>query len=193
MQNDSHMSNTPATSTLTSTNTNMSTTHMSQTTPTVATSKVVLTHPMSKAFVASALTSEKVHVTFRSEPTPAAEHKGRKLVKVTSGIYASGINYADLPAVKQAIENGERGEVQSPSGAEWVIFPLVLRSLKTGKEQVRLTKTDAKPTTTYLVDDVAVSREHFESFLVRSARSGNKPASPVFNVNAENVISVVAV
>lgn len=189
MQNTSHMTTTPST---TSTTHTMSTTHMSQSTPTVATSKVVLTQPMSKAFVAAALTSEKVHVTYKSEPTPAAEHKGRKLVKVTSGTYLSGINYAELPAIKQAIESGERGEVQSLSGAEWIIFPLVIRSLKTGKEQVRLTFSDERSTTTYFVDDVAVSKEHFESFLVQSKRSGYKPASPVFNVNAENIISVVA-
>lgn len=190
MQNASHMSNTPATSTLTSTNTTMSTTHMSQTTSTVATSKVVLTHPMSKAFVAAALTAERLSVVYKSEPTPAAEHKDRKLVKVTSGTYLSGINYAELPSVKEAIEKGERGEVQPLSGAEWVIFPLVVRSLKTGKEQVRLTLSGEKSTTTYFVDGVAVSKEHFESFLVQSKRSGYKPASPVFNVASENVISV---
>lgn len=160
---------------------------------TTTTSKVVLSTHQAKAFVAAALTSEKVFVSYKSEPTPAAEHKDRKLVKTTSGVFLSGINYAELPAIKQAIEKGERGEVQSPNGAEWVVFPLVLRSLKTGKEQVRLTFGDEKPASTFEVDGVRVSKEHFESFLVQSKRSGSRPFSPVFNVSAENILTVVPV
>jgi hypothetical protein len=163
---------------------------METTTTTGMTSKVILSHPNTKAFVAAALTSAKVAVTYKSEPTPAAEHKDVKLLKVTSGIYLSGIDFSEIPAIKNAIESGERGEVQSPSGAEWVIFPLVLRSLKSGKEQVRLTHSDERSTTTYFVNDVAVSKEHLESFLVASKRSGYKASSPVFNIASENIISV---
>ena len=158
----------------------------------VPTSKVVLSNPMSKAFVAAAISAPKVHVTFKSEPAPAAEHKGRKLVKVTSGIYLSGVNYAEIPAVKNAIEKGERGPVEPLKGGEWVIFPLVMVN-KEGKEKVRLTFGPDKSSVHYTVDDVPVSKEHFESFLVKSKRSGYKSPSPVFDIFAENIISVVGV
>ena len=53
-----------------------------------------------------------VKAYWKSNPSPAAAHKKTVVLeKVTAGVVRAGINYANLSAVKDAIEAGERGEV----------------------------------------------------------------------------------
>lgn len=146
----------------------------------------------SKAFV-EACNSRKgqfITLAFKSEPKPSKDSKGKVLVKETKGIFRTGINYANLSPVKEAIEAGERGEVGSLPWGEWAVFPLVI--VNGDKQYLRITTSPFhRPSVRYSVDGVEVSKEHFESHLSPSNRSKpeDKPVL-VFNINSENLVSV---
>lgn len=127
-------------------------------------------------------------VTFKSNPKPAADFKGVTLEKVTTGVFRSGVNFANLTSVKDGIANGERGEVQPLAWGEWVNFPFVIAHK--GERFLRLTTVKgAKSKSTFKVNGVEVSRDEFESFLVPSARSGAKTPTEVFNIKEANLVS----
>ena len=148
--------------------------------------------PNASAFV-EACKSRKgqfIELTYKSNPKPAASFKERVLEKVSTGIFRTGINYANLSPVKEAIADGLRGEVQPlPKGQEWLVFPFVIKAEK--GELLRITTSPAhRPSVVYKVDGVEVSKENFESFLIPSALK--KPSAPllVFTIKAENLIKV---
>ncbi len=127
-------------------------------------------------------------VTFKSNPKPAAEFKGVVLEKVTTGVFRSGVNFANLTSVKEGIANNERGEVQPLAWGEWVNFPFVIAHK--GERFLRLTTVNgAKSKSTFKVNGVEVNRDEFEKFLVPSARSGAKAATEVFNIKESNLVS----
>jgi hypothetical protein len=163
-------------------------------TPTPTTKKnqmTNLTNAKSIAFV-EACNSRKgqfIDLSFTSSPSPSKEYKGKVLTKMTKGIFRTGINFANLKAVKVGIEAGERGEVQSLPWGDWAVFPLVITNK--GNEYLRITVSPAhKPTSTFFVDGVEVSKEHFESHLPPSARKPSETPTLVFNIQADNLISV---
>lgn len=146
----------------------------------------------SKAFV-DACNSRKgqfIELSFKSEPKPNKDNKGKVLVKETKGIFRTGINYANLSPIKEAIEAGERGEVGSLPWGKWAVFPLVI--VNGEKEYLRITTSPFhRPAVRYSVDGVEVSKEHFESLLPASQRSKPDEAPVlVFNINADNLVSV---
>lgn len=151
-----------------------------------------LTHPNSKAFV-EACNNRKgqfIELTFRSTPAPNKDNKGKALLKETTGIYRTGINFANLSPVKQAIEAGEREEVGSLPWGAWSVFPLVI--VNGEKEYLRITISPFhRPSVRYSVDGVEVSKEHFESNLPPSKRSNpeDKPVL-IFNIEAGNLVGV---
>jgi hypothetical protein len=127
-------------------------------------------------------------VTFKSNPTPAAAFKGTLLEKTTTGVFRSGVNFANLSSVKEGIANNERGEVQPLAWGEWVNFPFVIAHK--GERFLRLTTVNgAKSKSTFKVNGVEVTRDEFESFLVPSARSGAKAPTEVFNIRESNLVS----
>lgn len=65
-----------------------------------------------------------VKASWKSNPKPAAAHKGVLLEKHTVAVVQAGVNYANLSAVKDAIEDGERGEVQELPWGKWYRDPL---------------------------------------------------------------------
>lgn len=163
-------------------------------TPTPTTKKnqmTNLTNAKSIAFV-EACNSRKgqfIDLSFTSSPSPSKEYKGKVLTKMTKGIFRTGINFANLKAVKVGIEAGERGEVQSLPWGDWAVFPLVITNK--GNEYLRITVSPShKPTSTFFVDGVEVSKEHFESHLTPSARKPSETPTLVFNIQADNLISV---
>lgn len=151
-----------------------------------------LNNDNSRSFV-EACNSRKgqfVELSFRSRPAPSKDSKGKVLEKTTTGIFRTGINYANLSPIKTAIEAGERGEVGSLPWGAWVVFPLVIANK--GKEYLRITTSPFhRPSVRYSVDGVEVSKEHFESHLSPSNRSkpDDKPAL-VFNIDADNLLKV---
>jgi hypothetical protein len=138
------------------------------------------------AFLAAA--GQFASVTFKSTPTPAAKFKGVMLEKTTTGVFRSGVNFANLTSVKEGIANSERGEVQSLSWGEWVNFPFVIAHK--GERFLRLTTVNGvKSKSTFKVNGVEVSKDEFEQFLVPSARSENKTPTEVFNIKESNLVS----
>jgi hypothetical protein len=151
-----------------------------------------LNNDNSRSFV-EACNSRKgqfVELSFRSLPTPSKEFKGVVLEKTTTGIFRTGINYANLSPVKTAIEAGERGAVGSLPWGEWAVFPLVI--VNKGKEYLRITTSPFhRPSVRYSVNGVEVSKEHFESHLSPSKRSQPQDEPTlVFNIEAGNLLGV---
>lgn len=133
-----------------------------------------------------------IKLDYKSNPSPKAEFKGTVLEKLTSGIFRTGVDFSNLTAVKEAIENKERGEVQSlPAGQSWAVFPFVINTAK-GGELLRITVAKGQyPTVVYKANGVAVSKENFESYLPKSKQSDpNREPLLVFTIKSENLISV---
>ena len=166
----------------TASNTNLSLTHthaMQNATPN-ATNNVI------NAFLAAA--GQFASVTFKSNPTPAAKFKGTVLEKTTTGVFRSGVNFANLSSTKAEFASGERTEVQPLAWGEWVQFPFVIAHK--GERFLRLTTVNGvKSKSTFKVNGVEVSRDEFESFLVPSARSSAKTPTEVFNIKEANLVS----
>ena len=132
---------------------------------------------------------------WQSFPTPAAEFKGHTLKKITRGVVRIGAEYQNLAPVKEAIENGERGEIQPPSGKVWETYPYILRGIKDPSQRYLQVAGNTggkiqRPSSEYFVDEVATSKESFESMLRPSDRSGNRPAPLVFTLKVENILGI---
>jgi len=138
------------------------------------------------AFLSSA--GQFASVTFKSNPKPAAEFKGVVLEKTTTGVFRSGVNFANLGSTKAEFASGERTEVQPLAWGEWVQFPFVIANK--GERFLRLTTVKGvKSKSTFTVNGKEVSRDEFESFLVPSARSSAKAPTEVFNIKEANLVS----
>jgi len=152
-------------------------------------------HPNAKLFVDTVTghAGQFIQVSWASQPKPKAEFKDTVLRKVTDGIFRTGIDYSQIGVIKNAIEAGERGKVQSlPKGQDWVIFPHVIET-KNGNLLALTTCEGQKSKVQYFVNGEEVSKENFESYLVPSALK--KPETPLvrFTIKAENLISVKGV
>lgn len=144
------------------------------------------TNNVINAFLAAA--GQFASVTFKSNPKPAAAFKGVTLEKVTTGVFRSGVNFANLASTKAEFESGERTEVQPLAWGSWEQFPFVIAHK--GERFLRLTTVNGvKSKSTFKVNGVEVSRDEFEQFLVPSARSDAKTATEVFNIKESNLVS----
>jgi hypothetical protein len=137
-----------------------------------------------------------IRLRYKSVPTSTLSASSRKagvmLEKETEGVFRTGVNYANLSAVKEAIEAEERGEVQPlPKGQTWAVFPWVIKTDK-GGELLRITVAEGQfPKVVYKVNGVEVSKENYESHLVASARSKERDEPLlVFTIKSENLLSV---
>jgi hypothetical protein len=120
---------------------------------------------------------------WQSEPKPLAAHKGKVLRKTSNATVRTGVSYANLGSVKEAIANGERDEVGSLPWGEWAYFPYVITHK--GSEYVRLTLTEGCPITSlYEVDGAEVDASTFYSMLPK--QSGERPA--VLTVKVANLV-----
>ena len=141
-----------------------------------------------------------VKVYWKSNPSPAAAHKknGVILEKVTNAVVRAGIDFANLSSVKEGIENGERGEVQSLPWGEYLVFPYLIKHRSKGSDTdtiyVRLYPSVANtPKVKYFVNGVSVAKEEFASYLTASEASkllhpeDNKPVE-CFTIKQENIL-----
>lgn len=127
-------------------------------------------------------------VTFKSNPKPAAAFKGVVLEKVTTGVFRSGVNFANLSSTQAEFASGERTEVQPLAWGSWESFPFVITHK--GERFLRLTTVNGvKSKSTFKVNGVEVSKDEFEQFLVPSARSDAKTPTEVFNIKEANLVS----
>ncbi len=135
-------------------------------------------------------------LVWQSFPTPAAEFKGHTLQKITTGVVRVGAEYQNLAPVKEAIESGERGAIQPPSGKVWETYPYVLRGIKDPDQRYLQVAYPTggkiqRSTSEYFVDGVATTKEAFESMLRPSDRSGygNKPRL-TWTIKLENILGI---
>jgi len=146
-----------------------------------------------------------VKAIWKSNPTPAAVHKkaGIILEKRNSAVVRSGINFANLSAVKLAVENNERDPVSELPFGKWHVdsegnslFPYVISHTPKGSDEevlyIRLYPTDSKANTLYYVNGKSVDKETFATYLTPSDRKkmtdGEAPLC--FTVKKDNIIGV---
>lgn len=129
-----------------------------------------------------------VSASWQSLPKPLAAHKGKVLRKVSKAVVRTGVSFANLASVKNAIEAGERGEVGSlPDWQEWVKFPFLLRHKGNGTEYLRITLLpDTKVESVLTVDDIEVDAKTFYSMLPK--QSGERP--DILSIKIENILSI---
>jgi hypothetical protein len=132
-----------------------------------------------------------ISATFRSEKKPAAIHKGTILEKRIEGVFRAGIDFGNLGSVKDGIEKGERGEVQSLPFGEWEKFPYLIKHKET--QYVRLYPTkNCVLKVQYLVNGVESTKENFLSFLTPSdkAKAENGERPECITVKVSNLIKL---
>lgn len=146
-----------------------------------------------------------VKVSWRSNPTPAAAYKkdGVVLEKHTTGVVRAGINYANLSAVKQGIEDGERGEVQELPWGQWKVdengkslFPYIIEHKD--EEYIRLYPSEGnnhRCISTFYVNGEPVDKEDFAKYLTPSESKkllepteDDKPLC--FTIKAKNILGI---
>jgi len=89
-----------------------------------------------------------VRVEYKTTVKLAAKHKDISVIKHVSGIFRTGIDYANKVNVINAIASGERGPVQTLPWGEWAEFPWIIAHK--GAEYVRLYPVASQaPTTRY--------------------------------------------
>jgi len=130
-----------------------------------------------------------VRVVWKSDVKPAAIHKDKVLEKRTSAVVRSGVNFANLSAVKEGIANDERGEVQELPWGQWLSFPYVIEHKDT--LYLRMYPSDTKSTTVYYVNGETVDKSDFIALLTpsESKKITEGVAPPCFNVKRDNIIS----
>lgn len=147
-------------------------------------------------------TGQFLTVTFESQKNPAAAHKGRTLVKRTTGVFRAGVQFANLGAVKEGIEAGERGEVEPLPWGKWVQYPYIISHK--GEYYIRLYPPfvrdhhgDLVPhwrpgqiRVEYTVDGNPATKDEFNSFLTPSEARASGEVPQCFTVKARNVISI---
>ena len=134
-------------------------------------------------------TGQFVKVSFKSTKKPAAAFKGTELIKVSSGVFRSGIDFSNLSSVKDGIANGERNEVGSLPWGEWVSFPYLIAHK--GEQYVRLyPSVGHKVEVKFFVNGKEVSKDEFNDFLTPSAAKPSAEAIECFTVKASNILTV---
>jgi hypothetical protein len=135
-----------------------------------------------------------IAVHFESVKKPAAAFKAHSLRKEVKGAFRAGIDFSNLSVVKEGIANGERGEVQKLPWGEWVNFPYQIDHKDKSYFRFYLPTGGAiqRPKVEYFVDDKAVAKDEFASYLTNSERDKmySEDRDPCFVVNADNIFSI---
>jgi len=132
-----------------------------------------------------------VSLITKSEVKPAASYRNVRLEKVITNKYRAGIEFRNLKAVKDAIESGERGEIQPLRWGKWKQYPYIIEHK--GKEYVRLypaTNSDSGISVTYKVDGKEVSRGEFNAYLVPSAVEKQGETPECFYIAVDNILGI---
>lgn len=76
------------------------------------------------------------------------------------------------------------------NGMEWVVYPYILKSVKSGKEYLRLeTAKNTRFETVYTMNGKVVTKEEIEPYLLASEKSkGEIPT--VMNIGIENITDI---
>ena len=129
-------------------------------------------------------------LTWMTAPKPAAAHKGRTLVKQTTMVCRTGVEYSAIATV--ALRLSEQGrapeDLELPWG-EWAVYPYLI--VHKGEEYLRVSPAvGARPRSTYTVDGAEVDAETFYGFLPPSARpKAGEPGPEVLTIKVGNLIA----
>lgn len=92
-----------------------------------------------------------IRVNYVTNVKPRAANKDVTITKHVSGIFRTGIDYANKASVREAIESGDRGEVQELPWGVWAEFPWII--VHNAQEYLRLYPVESViPTTRYEVE-----------------------------------------
>ena len=138
-----------------------------------------------------------VKVSWKSNPTPAAAYKKDVVLeKQTTGVVRAGINYANLSAVKQGIEDGDRGPVEELPWGQWKTFPYIIEHKDV--EYIRLYPSEGnnhRCISTFFVNGEEVDKEDFAKYLTPSESKkllepteADKPLC--FTIKADNLLGI---
>lgn len=121
--------------------------------------------------IQSLKSGEFVRLQWRRPLATLKAHKGEFIEKATSGVFRVGVDYDATRAVQEGRADGTLpAENQGLNGKEWVQFPRILRSLKTGNLLLRVsTVPNQTPTSTYFLNGKEVVKEAVQSLCLASA------------------------
>lgn len=131
-----------------------------------------------------------VRAAWKSNPKPAAAHKGILLEKRTTTIVRSGVEFANLSSVKAGIEDGTRDAPGELPWGSWVHYPYLIKHNES--YYCRLYPTDAVPFVKYYVNNEEVAKDVYASYLTPSEAkkmSGDSERPECFTIKLENVLS----
>lgn len=137
------------------------------------------------------VTGQHISMEFKSEATPRKESKalGVRLEKRVKGAFRAGIAFENLKQVKEAIEAGERGEVEPLPWGQWVQYPYqITHKDKNYYRFYPATGNGQAPSVKYLVNGVESTKAEYESHLTESAK--NKPKKDCFVVEESNILTL---
>jgi hypothetical protein len=120
--------------------------------------------------------------------------------KECQAVVSSGTSFANRKDVREAIERGERGEVQPLPFGSWLQFPFVIsHTSKAGeyKEYVRVyppsnaqeNNFDFKTQVKYLLNGVEVNKDQIKDLCLASETS-EKDKPECMTISSENIIKV---
>jgi hypothetical protein len=111
-----------------------------------------------------------------------------QIEKQTIAYCRSGINYANLAQVKESIELGLRGDVQSLPWGQWDLFPFIISHK--GVEYVRLYPAvfdNLKPTVNWFMNSTPMDFSKLAPYLQASEKKKEDEKPICFTVKAESV------
>ena len=120
-----------------------------------------------------------VRVEWHSEVKPAAAFRSHTLVKRSTAVVMTGVEYRDLAV------NAERETGALPWG-EWAVYPYIVTHK--GTDYARLYCVEGTIRTTYFVDGTEVTRDEFGGFLTPSQREAGRPNGGTITVKIDNLI-----
>ena len=116
--------------------------------------------------------------------------------EITKTVRATNImlnaSYDNLKRVKQGRADGTLPEENAGiPGFEWVHYPLILRSIKTGKLYLRMeTMANSKFETEWRRNKAIVAKALIEQDLLSSEKSSREEMPMVLNVALDNIIAI---
>jgi len=132
-----------------------------------------------------------VSLVTRTEVKPAATYKDVVLEKIISSKYRAGIQFKNLKSVQDAIEAGERDEVQPLRWGKWKQYPYVIEHKE--KEYIRLypsTNSDNGMEVKYKVNGQEVPRSTFNSYLKPSDLNKQGTAPECYYIALDNILEI---
>lgn len=138
---------------------------------------------------------QALNVRLVSKVETLAAHRSNIVLKVTEMTVISGVSFENRKDIREAIEQGERGEIQPLAWGQWKQFPHVIEHKKVDYIRLYLPSKAqqeagfGKTTVTFLCNGVTISREQAIA-LCGSKAQAKENESGCMTVKAENLAIV---